>query len=423
MSKTSRRLKKQRRQVKAKKKKIEQAKIPLVFQVEEASQSIRTAIDSLPKSIYGDLLKTAVSGTLHICRYQVKKKLEEGGKNLTQDIKERLRNRLAAVVEQYDAAVKKVAVPEVLPENCRFVDYREHDSTLYVIEQKPQVRSLFFSDRLRDNKRVQSLEIKPPGYARHKVALPYVIFLVQVIHGQFHQMYAFYRTQPLTSLEDKLLCTNLPNIHLNECSVCVGYDEKFYNSSDPPAKQVHDAVKHFWVSVFNTDLPDRYWQMCDLEPRMKDLRTWVESSVSDPMFVLNVNWSKPVTEFYRDDSLKGILSRVPCSPGGPLSAANIRVQDAVGTCIKETDDILGEVFETIVNDLEYNENAADSAFKLMLNRSVTEATKFAVDMYKSKVEKVLRQAECERQKYLKLVQQEKGISEVLNVQPWPGGNW
>jgi hypothetical protein len=410
-SKKKKKLRRLQRRNQIKMQRIEAQKASIIFQ--DSTPAVAAACADLPKSIYADTLRKVVGKILHDCQVKALHLMGNGVKDSTDALVGRLRDRLIGVAEQHEANVNRTYRVEVLPENCRFVQHTDTCS-IYVIEQKPQVRTLYFSNDIAAHVEIPRMISNKKEGDRYKVALPYVVFLVRLTGGRFEVMKVFYRTRPLTHLEDELFHTNLPNVHPNENSVCVGYDVAFFNSCDPPTKQVSDVIKHFWGSMFNTDLSESYFAMAKNDYRLANLQTWVQSSASDPMFVLNVPWR-------REGNVRTQLNSAV--PSGIRNDTVNMSRAAVALAVEELDLLLKQTLEMLKSTISYNEPAAESGFQESLREAVFQAAKGTIDHYKRKLEKTLKKANEEREIYIKLANRDKAIKETLDVRPWPGGNW
>jgi hypothetical protein len=177
----------------------------------------------------------------------------------------------------------------IFPRGCRFC-FTKGDSTIFVIEQDPQVRSLAFQrgmlgdayDVLRGTERVA-------------LSLPYVVFIFHFRTGVDASVYTGWRNTKLRSLEDKLAKSLLPNNHDN-MSVCMGnnftppQDTTFGRTMgrDLMAEHIDSAISHYWQSQFNNDLATDWWCKYKLDNRLADGKSWANNSESNPMFILEV---------------------------------------------------------------------------------------------------------------------------------------
>ena len=175
------------------------------------------------------------------------------------------------------------------------------------------------------------------------------------------------------------------------------------------------VVGHYWSSMFNTDLSEMYFETANNEPRVKNLQTWVASSAEDSMFVLNANWRKA-------GRLRDILAAKMRSDG-PLVLAQQKLSATVQGCVQELEAAVNRILDDVRGSVRYEESLVSSAFQDSLQTSVYEACKTTIDELKCKTEKVVRQANEDRQAYLRLVNKGKAIKDQTVLHPWPGGNW
>lgn len=175
--------------------------------------------------------------------------------------------------------------PILFPKNCRFC-YMKGETTILVIEQDPQVRSLLFDKGI-----TRETYFSTSEQERFSLALPYVIFILLFQQKCFTNLYCAWRSAPLTNLSDRLCRPLLPNIHSN-LSVCMGGD--FSNEGGAVCEQVENVLNHFWSSQFNNDLSDLWWQKHTFDSKLAPLTLWEEYTRLDPLFVLNVAfpWSQ-----------------------------------------------------------------------------------------------------------------------------------
>ncbi len=202
----------------------------------------------------------------------------------------------------------------LLPEGTRFIR-NAHRSAMFVIEQKPSVRTLSF----------KRSGINHSDKTRHRLALPYIIFIPVFTYYDptapssneekpyFGVMCVAYRNAPLTSMSDMLYHPNLPNLShtqdhnpswnadgnvatWTEMIACQGYqNSSLYTAfSVQPSDVVtmtDEVLGHFWSSEFTDELSTHYHAMSKREPdHFRSLKTWEKSSQEDPMFPLKTQW-------------------------------------------------------------------------------------------------------------------------------------
>ncbi len=195
-------------------------------------------------------------------------------------------------LDKITSATNKEGKSVLLPDNCRYVKQTK-SRVVFVIEQKPTVRTLFFDKSIGRSK-------------SYRLSLPYMIF-VPIFKFYQNKPYciglcAAYRNQPLGSLEDVLCYTNLPNISYStvpelgkkeinsyqQLLVCQG--DTVVVHGNEPCGMVSQVMEHFWQSEFSMDLISCYHAMADREPKLASLERWQKESRVDPTFVLKCEW-------------------------------------------------------------------------------------------------------------------------------------
>ena len=118
---------------------------------------------------------------------------------VSQNIREAIIGPLQAILAEKMPLVNSNGSIDALPEGTKFF-FTYGRRQVVIIEQKPQVRSLYFEEGFEG------------GSGRYHLALPYVIFLIIFDDLAFHSLYVYYATKPLTSLDSEVFKINLPNI-------------------------------------------------------------------------------------------------------------------------------------------------------------------------------------------------------------------
>ena len=149
-------------------------------------------------------------------------------------------SELREQVEEFSAYPGSPRNPEgtaimVYPDGCKFLYTDETGGGVMVIEQPPQVRTLLVNT------------------ARRHVPLPYVVFVIQFRKEgrqfRYGGISVGFRTEPLTSIDDRLCDPSLPNFTGH--NVCMG------SYQGPDAGTVgdiaEDVIGTFWQSAFAND--------------------------------------------------------------------------------------------------------------------------------------------------------------------------
>ncbi len=167
----------------------------------------------------------------------------------------------------------------VLPTGCRMFMTKGVETT-FVIEQSPQVRTLTWKDM--------------GDKGSWKLSFPYVLFIV-VFSGtaiNSDRTRVLYRTAPLSGGGDKLLKTNLCNVHADG-HVCTG---NMRVNGETLAQKADSFVGNFWISEFNADLKSGNFEpAANKLAQVKDLRTWEEETAKNSLFTLSLQWFEYAT--------------------------------------------------------------------------------------------------------------------------------
>lgn len=168
--------------------------------------------------------------------------------------------------------------PQALPNGCRFVFKRGHAS-VYIVEQTPQLRTISYLG------------------SRFKIALPYIIFMATLCEKNFLYLQVLFRTAPLRSESDGLLCPALPNIYdggsgSNCFQVCFPLPKSREIGS---LMIVEEAIQNFWGSNFNRDLRAFFQAASSQFFQLQSFEEWQRQSVIDPQFVLKLAWQSAQT--------------------------------------------------------------------------------------------------------------------------------
>ncbi len=175
----------------------------------------------------------------------------------------------------------------ILPEGAK-IFLAQGNTTLVVVEQKPQIRSVLFSgESINELGGLDRVKERPNE--RFNLAFPYTLFVLRFENGRFYRIYFFYHNQPLKSVEDTVSISNLPNID-DYGHVCLGEIRDMPASG--LAEQTEAVITHFWNSLFNLDMASRFMNTAATEPRLATLKRWEENTSQNPAFVLSVKWTQ-----------------------------------------------------------------------------------------------------------------------------------
>ena len=179
-------------------------------------------------------------------------------------------------------------ITPILPEGAKLL-IRRGDTTVVVVEQKPQIRTVMFSRSFINH--FGGLGVVEQGRdERFRLAFPYTLFVIRLIKGRVNAVGFFYRNEPLSSINDPVFAPNLPNIGAGGW-VCMGSSFKLNKDTDL-ASQVEQVISYFWNSEFNVDLSSWFQSMAKQSVELGTLKRWEKETERDPAFVLKVDWHK-----------------------------------------------------------------------------------------------------------------------------------
>jgi hypothetical protein len=222
--------------------------------------------------------------------------VEDEAEAIIRDLNMELCEKIWDAFQGYKEISKET--PYIFPDGTK-IAYTKGNRTVIVIEQKPQVRSVTFDRELVANRTIadQAQSKTATGY-RYSLSFPYVYFVVVFDKSEysFHELY--FRNGPLTSIREYISLAPLPNVWRKEDradkSVCMGGDFRGANSDETTvARKADMVVADFWQRTFSSDLgtgaPDK------VDKRIRNYAVWQEHSLKDPLFVLNIKWTKGKT--------------------------------------------------------------------------------------------------------------------------------
>lgn len=143
------------------------------------------------------------------------------------------------------------------------------DRSVIVVEQEPGHRTIEYLSNRYDSEPVS-----------FRLALPYVVFVVSVIGDQIMSLACYFRTEPLRSLDDGLLCSTLPNTDASGV-VCLG---TVHVSGATSGERIEALIAAFWGSRFNADI--RRHPL----PFGGGLRAWAARSRRDPLVAMTFSY-------------------------------------------------------------------------------------------------------------------------------------
>ncbi len=251
--------------------------------------------------------------------------------------RETVREQFASVLLGGWLAAQNTGREEIYPDGVRFL-FAEGDTTIVVVEEKPQVRTVFFADDILRDEDVE-LEKDQPGL---QLAFPYTVFLIVFREGYFDQLCVFYRTEPLATLDDRLLRPNLPNV-ASDGFVCLQFPDRF-GKRDTLAERVESVMSYFWQSYFNTHMSaDNYRPYRLRDRRLDGLRAWEKASKDDMLFVFDVNW------FATERNLRGLIRELSRHA---TDTSVGRLEQIITDALFAGQDKIGELVQTYCGNLK-----------------------------------------------------------------------
>lgn len=184
---------------------------------------------------------------------------------------------------RYVARVMPPPLP-VLPPGTRWLRQRK-ELLLLAVEHPPQCRTL----------KVSGGKKGADDYRAHRLALPYVVYLLTFYRDGFEEMKMFFRAAPLTSPDDGLYHTCLPNVrgepgHYGSQRVCLRYRPEMLEGV-PLAEAAPALIEFFWSTGFNQDIASSAFERAQgRDPRLADLAAWEAATAENPLFPLKVDW-------------------------------------------------------------------------------------------------------------------------------------
>lgn len=248
-------------------------------QIEKTKESACARI----QQAYGNLHEQFISSLIKKSRDHFRKTLfEKLGKNCRQIFVENTHSHLEMLAYKMREEFAKqpnhssilLSNEHALPDNTRFL-FKYKKTLVYVIEQKPQVHTVFFERE------------KNSGHAdAHTLAFPYIVFFVAIRGDTFRGLKMFFRNMPLETAADELFCPALPNISEKTFNVC------FPNPTTKGSarKIVDDTLNNYWGSIFNPD-----WSaflnaaQASFGP-ISSLKRWGKETRQDTSFITSIDW-------------------------------------------------------------------------------------------------------------------------------------
>lgn len=200
--------------------------------------------------------------------------------------------------------------PVLMPDNTR-IYYKKGDTEVVLQEFQPQIRLMKFKGGLVSKKNstdnVKEEEVSKSYH--YSLALPYVVFIFKFINGVFIEVKCMFSDRPLKKLDEKPFKPYFSNIDTT-LAVCLGQSfDKSQLIKDDIYQQVALVLNHFWHSAYNDEWSYHYWNYKSYfekyDKRLADLNSWQNSSIDNPLFVIeDVNWLEHTEENFGDIIVK-----------------------------------------------------------------------------------------------------------------------
>lgn len=238
-----------------------------------ATEGFLSKISNL-NAISDDIVSKVLVPTIKIYQEKVNVGIQDSISDLLDNFKQRIVDTVIQTTSHWKLPQRDLLL---FPKNCRFC-YQKGQSTIFVIEEEPQVRSLVIENSIMG----KIYDSNTHGNSRVPLALPYIIFVMHFKNNNLNYVYSSWSVNPLTSLENMLYFPLLPNLHDN-LSVCMADmpNRKTLNMLE----KIDIALNGYWNSEFNSDLADRWWSKHLRHPKLESCKTWSEASLENPLFI------------------------------------------------------------------------------------------------------------------------------------------
>jgi len=192
----------------------------------------------------------------------------------------------------------------ILPQNCRYYgkDYNLLENI--VLEYPPMIRTISVSpdlllreyQQLKNSNLIGEIDISNRFYdygslksndpARVSISFPWLILYISMQNKIFYDMRVFFRLNPLTSLDDSLLNSCLPNIYDDYNNICIGRIEN--------NMKIESIIDSFFFNVFNLDVTETFFKFTK-KSNILGFMSWEHFTKKDPGFIFKVDW--PVNNY------------------------------------------------------------------------------------------------------------------------------
>jgi hypothetical protein len=222
--------------------------------------------------------------------------------------------------------------PAILyPHNCKLLSQEDNGSGVLVIEEPPQLRTIFYGG-------------DEDGYGEpkpYRIPLPYIVYVIGFYEQKgFYYLASFgvgFGTEPITSIETELLKPHLP--HASNDSVC----QYMKSSSFKTVTDLTDEViQTFWGSAFHYDFNGSGCSFKVAGESINSIKDW--ENIKNPLDILKAKFS-------RGSKIKDVLANF----GYALScmsrtgrAEQAKIQIAVNTVLNGTREMSADELAKII---------------------------------------------------------------------------
>lgn len=325
-----------------------------------------------------DILNKVVVDTLYKYQQKVNVGIQDSVSDLLDGFKQKITQSIFDVANTWKVANRE---PVLFPRGCRFC-YTRGESTIFVIEQDPQVRTLSFMKSMLGES--FHFRAETPEYV--SLALPYVVFVIHFRRDQFAGLYCGWRRHALTNLDNMLSRPILPNIH-DTLNVCMGTDASTHYGNGSLAEKSLNILGTFWNSTFNNDVSSFWWGKSSISQNLRSARVWAEKSSQDGAFILQINL--PETR-----SLQYILDLLVMHEQEPdENAFRHKLSEDIDVCVEKLFVGIMRYFKKTKFERHHPQEIADSV-RTILEQSVAELTDvvFALNVEVQKMRNDIRKS-------------------------------
>jgi hypothetical protein len=176
-----------------------------------------------------------------------------------------------------------LAETPVLPSGTRYYA-KNGKNELVVIEQKPCVRSIRWSDM--DLNSYDSRFDK-----KLNLAFPFVILEFHFYGQSLYKARCYYRNSPINSLDDELCQSNLQNVDAGGNAFCL--HPLMSMDGSPLIDQVDNLISEIWDGTFTANISHSAFRHSrQIDSRISTIDAWAKYSRINPSFVLEIPWNK-----------------------------------------------------------------------------------------------------------------------------------